>query len=157
VATSDRPIPITKEGLARFKERLDYLINVRRPQVARRIQEARELAGSEASGEYEDAKNEQAMVEGEIRQLEHLIQNAIIIEEHHDSQVVELGSTVTLMDEEGRVVRYTIVGSAEADPKQGRISNESPVGRALLGRRVGEVVEVQAPAGIKRWTVVSLG
>ncbi len=153
---TNKPIPITREGLARFKQRLDYLINVRRPQVAKRIQEARELAGSEASGEFEDAKNEQAMVEGEIRELERIIQNAIIIEEHHGSQMVTLGSTVTLMDEEGRVFRYTIVGSAEADPKQGRISNESPVGQALLGRSVGEVVEVKAPAGVRRWTIAAI-
>lgn len=157
MAMADKPIPVTREGLARFKERLEYLINVRRPQVAKRIQEARELAGSDTSGEYEDAKNEQAMVEGEIRQLETIIQNAVVIEGRPDSQVVDLGSTVTLVDDEGKVYRYTIVGSAEADPKQGRISNESPLGRALLGRRAGEVVEVQAPAGVKRWTIVSLG
>ncbi len=153
---SDKPIPVTREGLARFKERLDYLINVRRPQVAKRIQEARELAGSEASGEFEDAKNEQAMVEGEIRELEHIIQNAVIIEEQHNSQVVVLGSTVTLQAEDGRVFRYTIVGSAEAEPREGRISNESPVGRALLGRRVGDVVEVEVPAGKRRWTILAL-
>jgi len=153
---NDKPTPLTKEGLTRFQERLDYLINSRRAEVAQLIQEARELVGSQNTAEYEDARNEQALVEGEILSLEKLIQNAEIIEEHHDSQRVDLGTTVTILDEKGKKASYTLVGSAEADPKKGRISNESPVGKALLGKRPGDQVKIEAPAGIIHWTVTGL-
>ncbi|MBI1886429.1 MAG: transcription elongation factor GreA [Chloroflexi bacterium] len=153
---AEKPVPLTREGLAKFQEKLDNLINVRRAEVARRIQEARELAGAQNTSEYEDAKNEQALVEGEILDLERLIQNAVIIEEAHDTQRVELGSTVTVINDKGQAAHYTIVGSAEADPRNGRISNESPVGKALLGKRVGDEIEVQAPAGMLRWTITGI-
>ncbi|HXG35546.1 MAG TPA: transcription elongation factor GreA [Dehalococcoidia bacterium] len=149
---TDKPTPLTKEGLAKFKEKLDYLVHVRRPEVAQRIQEARELAGQDAA-EYEDAKNEQALVEGEILTLENLINNAVIIEDSHGTQRVELGCTVTMVNDKKETAQYTLVGSAEADPKAGRISNESPVGKALLGKGVGDTVEIEAPAGIMRWTI----
>jgi transcription elongation factor GreA len=153
---ADKPVPLTKEGLAKLQQELDYLITVERPRVARRIQEARELAGAQNTTEYEDAKNEQGHLEGRILQLQSLIQNASIIEEAHDSQRVTLGSTVTVINEKGQEARYTIVGSAEADPKNGRISNESPVGKALLGKRVGDQVQVNAPAGLLRWTITGI-
>ncbi len=153
---TDKAVLLTKEGLAKLQQELEHLITVERPRVARLIQEARELAGAQNTTEYEDAKNEQARVEGRILQLQALIQNAVIIEEARDLQRVSLGSTVVVINEKGEKARYTIVGSAEADPKNGRISNESPVGRALLGKQVGDEVQIQAPAGILRWTIADI-
>lgn len=151
-----KPVPITKEGLARVQQELDYLTTVERPQVARRIHEARELAGAQNTSEYEDAKNEQARVEGRILELQALIQNAVLIEESRDSQRVSLGATVGVINDKGQEAHYTIVGSAEADPKNGRISNESPLGKVLLGKRIGDEVLVNAPAGIIRWTITRI-
>src|SRR5688500_9968072 len=121
--------PLTKDGLAKLEEELEHLKAVRRPEVARRIQEAKELASPQNNPEYEDAKNEQAFVEGRILTLEQLIQNAVLIDEDgaHHANSVQLGSTVTVHNDKGQEEQYTIVGSAEADPKVGRISNESPV------------------------------
>jgi transcription elongation factor GreA len=152
----DKAVPLTKEGLANLQQELEHLIAMERPRVAHLIQEARELAGAQNTTEYEDAKNEQARVEGRILQLQALIQNAVIIEEAHDSQRVTLGSTVTVVNDKGEQARYTIVGSTEANPKNGRISNESPVGKALLDKRVDEVVQIEAPAGIIRWTITEI-
>jgi transcription elongation factor GreA len=151
-----KSVPITKEGLVKLQQELDHLTSVERPQVARLIQEARELAGAQNTSEYDDAKNEQARVEGRILELQALIQNAVIIEESHDSQRVSLGATVAVVNEKGQEAQYTIVGSAEADPKNGRISNESPVGKALLGKRIGDKVQVNAPAGISRLTITKI-
>jgi len=151
-----KPVPLTKEGLARLQRELDYLINVRRAEVAQRIHDAKEMVGAQNTPEYEDARNEQAFVEGRILTLETIIQNAVVIEEAHDHQRVNLGSTVTVQNHKGEVETYTIVGSAEADPKSHRISNESPVGQALLGKSVGDEVQVNAPAGTLRWTIVRI-
>lgn len=151
-----KPVPLTKEGLEKLKKELDYLVNVRRAEVAQRIHEAKELVGAQNTPEYDDARNEQAFVEGRILTLENIIQNAVIIEEAHDHHRVSLGSTVTVINHKGEREHYTIVGSAEADPKAGRISNESPVGLALLGKSVGDEVEVRAPAGTLRWTIVRI-
>ena len=100
--------------------------------------------------------NEQAFVEGRILTLESIIQNAVVIEEAHDHKRVALGSAVTVQNHKGEKETYTIVGFAEADPKEHRISNESPVGHALLGKAVGDEVQVQAPAGTLRWTILSI-
>ncbi|HXF51673.1 MAG TPA: transcription elongation factor GreA [Dehalococcoidia bacterium] len=154
----DRSVPLTKEGLAKLQEELDYLRNVRRPQVAERIHQSKELASTQNNAEYDDAKNEQAFVEGRILTLERLIQNAVLIDEeeaHHASRV-QLGSDVVVLDENGEKRTFTIVGFTEADPKVGKISNESPVGRALLGHRKGDVVEVVVPAGVKKLTILEI-
>jgi transcription elongation factor GreA len=151
-----KPIPLTKEGLAKLQKELEHLITVRRAEVAKRIHEAKEMVGAQNTPEYEDARNEQAFVEGRILMLENIIQNAVIIEEAHDRQRVGLGSTVTVINHKGERETYTIVGSAEADPKAGRISNESPVGMALLGKSVGDEVQVNAPAGVLHWTIVDI-
>jgi transcription elongation factor GreA len=151
-----KPVPLTKEGLAKLQKELDHLLTVKRAQVAQRIHDAKELVGAQNTPEYEDARNEQAFVEGRILTLENVIQNAVIIEEAHDHQRVSLGSTVTILNHKGAKDHYTIVGSAEADPKAGRISNESPVGVALLGKGVGDEVQVNAPAGVLRWTILEI-
>jgi len=151
-----KPVPLTKEGLAKLTQELDYLHTVRRAEVAQRIHDEKELVGAQNTPEYEDARNEQAFVEGRILTLENVIQNAVLIEEAHDHQRVSLGATVTVLNHKGEKEHYTIVGSAEADPKNGRISNESPVGIALLGKGVGDEVQVHAPAGVLRWTIVEI-
>jgi len=150
-----KPVPLTPEGLAKLERELDYLRTVRRQEVADRIHQAKELASTQNNAEYDDAKNEQAFVEGRILTLEKMIQNAVIIEERHSSRV-ELGSKVSVVNADGKEEHYTIVGSAEASPKDGRISNESPVGRALLGKSVGEEVQVQVPAGVLRLTITTI-
>ena len=151
-----KQVPLTKEGLTKLQGELDQLLTVRRAEVAQRIHDAKELVGAQNTPEYEDARNEQAFVEGRILTLEAIIQNAEIIEETHDHQKLSLGSKVTVLNHKGERENYTIVGSAEADPKAGRISNESPVGQALLAKGVGDEVQVNAPAGVLRWTIVRI-
>ncbi len=151
-----REVPVTKEGLAKIKTELHELINVRRPELAQRIHDSKELVGPQNTPEYEDARTEQAFIEGRIMELEGLIDNAVIIEETHDHQKVSLGSKVKVRNHDGKTVSYMIVGVAEADLKAGKISNESPVGGALLGRTVGEEFEVEAPAGTLTWKIVSV-
>ena len=148
--------PLTKKGLDKLEKELEYLRTTGRAEVAQRIHDAKELVGAQNAPEYEDARNDQAFLEGRILTLENIIQNAVIIEETHDHQRVNLGSTVTILNHKGAKDHYTIVGSAEAEPKEGRISNESPVGVALLGKGVGDEVNVNAPAGTLRWTIVQI-
>jgi transcription elongation factor GreA len=152
--------PITKEGLQKIEEELHYLESVRRTEVADKIRQAKELASTQNNAEYEDAKNEQAMVEGRIQQLQVLIQNAEIIDEDgaHKSKIVTLGSTVKVRSSDGgKTQEYTIVGPAEADPREGKISNESPVGRALMGKKVNEEVDVNAPKGVVTLKITKIG
>jgi len=138
--------PITKEGLERLEQELNYLETERRREVAARIHQAKELASTQNNADYEDAKNEQAMVEGRIQMLQALIQHAEIIDEEgaHKSKRVILGSTVRVKvsDGESKSQEFTIVGPAEADPREGKISNESPVGRALIGKKINDEVRV---------------
>jgi transcription elongation factor GreA len=152
---NNKPEYLTREGLEKYKAELDELVNVRRPEVAARIHEATELGELVENAEYEEAKNEQAFVEGRIQALENLIRNAVLIDEAPATDHVQIGSKVLV--HHGQVQEtYTIVGSAEASPREGRISNESPVGRALLGHRVGDQVVVQTPAGDVTYTIVSI-
>ncbi len=154
----DTPVPMTKEGLAKLEQELEHLKHVRRPEVAERIRQSKELASTQNNAEYDDAKNEQAFVEGRILTLEKLIQDAQIIDEeeaHHATQV-QIGSTVSVVGSDNKIQQFTIVGAPEADPKQGKISHESPVGRALLGKRVGDEVQVDAPKGVMRFTVTKI-
>ena len=153
-----RAFPVTKDGLTRLEEELDHLRNQRRQEVADRIRQAKELASSQNNPEYDEAKNEQAMVEGRILTLEKIIQSAYVIDEERarHSDDVRLGSLVSLLGPGERFQEFTIVGATEASPATGRISNESPVGRALIGRRVGDVVQVMAPSGVINFTVVSI-
>ena len=142
--------PITREGLVKIEEELRHLETVRRQEVADKIRQAKELASTQNNAEYEDAKNEQAMVEGRILQLHSLIQNAELIDEDgaHKSKQVMLGSHVKVKTDEGKAQEYVIVGPAEADPREGKISNESPVGRALIGKKLNDEVQVNVPKGI---------
>ncbi|MER3455381.1 MAG: transcription elongation factor GreA [candidate division GAL15 bacterium] len=149
---------LTPEGLRRLEEELEYLKTVKRKEVAERIKQAKAFGDLSENSEYEDAKNEQAFVEGRILALEQLLRSAKVIQGDGASGQVTIGSRVRVRDlASGEEYEYWIVGSAEADPSQARISNESPVGRALLGRRPGEVVEVQVPAGFLRLQITGLG
>lgn len=150
----EKTVYLTREGLAKLEEELHQLRTVRRQQVAERIRRAKEFTNTVDNAEYDDAKNEQAFVEGRIQALEHKLANAVVIEHQAGpAGYVRLGSQVTVIDTDGLEDVYTIVGSAEADPKTGRISNESPIGRALLGHRTGDKVSVVAPGGSFELTV----
>ena len=131
------------------------MTSVKRPEVAQRIHDAKEHGDLSENAEYEDAKNEQAFVEGRIQTLEALIKNATIIDENHSTDHVQIGSTVEVESPDG-AESFTIVGSTEARPNEGRISNESPVGRALLGRKKGDEVLVSVPAGDYKYKILSI-
>jgi len=137
---------ISKDGLDKLRMELDEMLAVRRPEVAQRIHDAKEHGDLSENAEYEDAKNEQAFVEGRIQALESMIKNATLIDENTSTDHVQIGSTVKVTGDDGDET-FMIVGSAEAKPSDGRISNESPVGHALLGRKKGDKVVVQVPAG----------
>ena len=143
---------ITQEGLEKLKEEIEYLATVKRREVAERIKEAREFGDITENSEYDDAKNEQAMLESRIAALQEKLRLATVIQtEELSTDVVQVGSVVHVKDEKtGKSVKYTIVGSAEAKPEEHKLSNESPVGRALLGRRRNETVAVKVPRGPAR-------
>ncbi|MCS7221672.1 MAG: transcription elongation factor GreA [Anaerolineae bacterium] len=148
---------LTPEGLRKLKEELDYLRNVRRPEVARRIHEAKADGDVSENAGYDEAKNEQAFIEGRIMTLEALLQKAIVIQEAETKEEVRLGSLVSIRElGSNEVETYQIVGSAEVDPRNGKISNVSPLGKALMGRRIGERVTVQTPGGILHFEVVKI-
>jgi len=146
----------TAEGLTKLQAELEHLRSVRRPEVAEKIYRAKERGSTENNAEYEDAKNEQAFVEGRILTLERMLQNAVVIDSSSSCGRVKLGSKVLVRDQDGREQLYTIVGSAEVNPSEGKISNESPVGRALLEQSPGDEVEVSVPAGLLRLKIIGL-
>ena len=149
----DKPVLLTRDGLVKLEHELEELRTVRRAEVAERIKYAKDFGDISENAEYEDAKNEQGMVEGRILTLENMLRNAVPIEEPTERGVVRVGSEVELKDEFGKQV-FTIVGPAEVDVASGRISMESPVGKALLGHRNGESVDVQSPGGSRRVKIV---
>lgn len=155
---SEKEVLLTPAGLHKLEEELEYLKSVKRKEVAERIKVAISYGDISENSEYEDAKNEQAFVEGRIITLEKMLRNARIINENDvDTGVVSIGSTVRLRDIEFKEdVEYHIVGSAESDPADNKISNESPVGRALLGKSVGSMVEVSVPAGVIQYEVLEI-
>jgi transcription elongation factor GreA len=155
---SDQIQYLTPNGLRELEARLEYLRNVRRQEVAARLHQALEEGGELVeNAEYEDAKNEQAFVEGEILRLETILSNAQIIEDTGPKDVVSLGDKVKVQEKGRKETEvFHIVGAAEADPTEGRISNESPLGRALMGHRVGEHVTVRAPDGNIIFTIKAI-
>lgn len=155
---SEKEVVLTLEGLNKLEKELDHLKTVRRREVAERIKQALEFGDISENSEYEDAKNEQGFIEGRILSIEKMLRNAKVIDEHDvHTDMVSVGSKVVLTDLElEEELEYAIVGSAEADPTQHRISNESPVGKALIGQKVGTTVEVNVPAGIRRYRIESI-
>jgi transcription elongation factor GreA len=147
-----KDVILTPEGLEKLKDELETLSTARRREVAERIKEAREFGDISENSEYDDAKNEQAMLESKIAQLQERLRMATVIDSKElSTDVVQVGSVVHVKDEKtGKSVKYTIVGSAEAKPEESKLSNESPVGRALIGHKRGDTVAVQVPRGPAR-------
>ena len=138
---------LTKEGKEELEKRLEYLKIVKRAEITERIKTAREFGDLSENAEYDAAKNEQAMLEGEILEIEAKLKHAVIIKDNDKKDTVSLGSKVDFVTEDGEEYSYEIVGTTEADVELGRISNESPIGNALLGKKAGESAVVKAPAG----------
>lgn len=152
----ERPVYLTREGFEKLQAELNYLRTVRRQEVARRLHEALAEGDILENAELEAARNEQAFVEGRILELEDLLRRAEIIEEGGPNEVVRVGSRVTVVEGKGPPETYHIVGPAEASPSEGKISYESPLGRALLGHRVGDEVTVNAPDGALTFRVLAI-
>lgn len=148
---------ITEDGLRKLQEELDYLIHVRRPEVARQIADAKADGDVSENAGYDEAKTAQGFLEGKILTLKNTISTAVVIRENGSKELVDIGCTVTIRDADyGDEETYTIVGSAEVDPQNGRISLKSPIGRALMGHRKGETVDVQSPGGSTRFEIVKI-
>lgn len=158
IKMADKEVILTPSGLKKLEEELEHLKTVKRREVAERIKIAIGYGDISENSEYEDAKNEQAFIEGRIITLEKMLRNAKIInDEEVVTDVVSIGSTVKLKDLEfDEEVEYTIVGSAESDPTENMISNESPVGKALLGKQIGATVEVNVPAGVIKYEILDI-
>ncbi len=144
---------LTKEGKEELEKRLEYLKVTKRAEITERIKTAREFGDLSENAEYDAAKNEQAMVEGEIVEIENKLKFAVIIKDSAKKGTVSLGSNVDFIDEDGELYSYEIVGTTEADVESGKISNESPIGNALLGRKAGDKVSVPAPVGVMTYTI----
>ena len=147
-----KDVLLTPEGLDKLKAEIEYLSNDKRREVAERIKEAREFGDISENSEYDDAKNEQAMLEARIASLEDKLRSASVIDPAElDKDVVRVGSLVSVKDEgSGKSLKYTIVGSTESDPSENKLSNESPVGKALVGRKRNDTVKVTLPSGKNR-------
>lgn len=154
----EKEIILTESGFKKLKDELQYLKSVRRKEVAKRIKEAREYGDINENSEYDDAKNEQAFLEGRIKSLEQMVRFAkIIAKGDKEDHIVGVGDEVVLLDLElDERFTYTIVGSAEADPSKNRISNESPIGQAIINKEVGDVVKVEVPAGVLTFQILEI-
>ena len=148
---------LTPEGYQKLEEELDLLKNVRRPEVAAAIHEAKMDGDVSENAGYEEAKRQQAFLEGRIITVETMLKNAVLIEANGPSDTVVLGSRVTVVEDGFDPETYTIVGSAEANPGDGRISNESPLGKALIGQKEGDTVAFEAPGGQVQMKLISIG
>lgn len=152
---TDSQTVITRDGYQRIVKELDELKNVKRKEIAARIQDAKELGDLSENAEYSEAKNEQGFIEGRIAELENLLKTVSVVDTPTDSHVVHVGSTVTVKGK-GQTRNFTIVGSNEADPSAGKVSNESPFGKAFIGKRAGETVTVQAPGGASSYEIAAI-
>ncbi len=154
-----KDVILTPEGLENLKKEIAYLSVEKRKEVAERIKEARDFGDISENSEYDDAKNEQAMLEGRIATLEDKLRSASVIDSSElDNDIVRVGSLVNVKDEaSGKSLKYTIVGSTESNPSENKLSNESPVGKALVGRKRGDTVKVPAPKGERKLTISEIG
>jgi len=154
----NQDIVLTPEGLKKVKAELEELKSVARKRVADRIREAKQFGEIGENSEYEDAKAEQAVIEGRIETLQYILQNAVIVAAPEKDGRVAVGSFVRLRDAGGgEEVEYHLVGALEADPTEHRISNQSPLGEALIGHTAGETVKVQTPGGLRTYVILSVG
>ncbi len=149
-------VNITQQGLEKIKAELKELEGARRPAVIERIQRARELGDLSENAEYAEAKDEQAFIEGRIAELRRIINNAVIIEKSGQSDVVSLGSKIKVHSEQESEQEFIIVGANEVDPSTGKISDQSPIGRALLGKKNGDMVEVKTPGGVTIFKILNI-
>lgn len=155
--SEEQEVLLTAEGFKKLEDELEHLKTVRRREVAARIKQAIDFGDLSENSEYDDAKNEQAFIEGRIVELGSKLSHAKIIMEAGGAKKAVMGSTIVLEDlETGEKMTYTLVGSMEADPMQNKISNESPVGHSILGKAVGAVVDVQAPAGVLKYKITDI-
>ena len=157
--SNDKEVILTLDGLAKLEKELEHLKTVRRREVAERIRQALEFGDISENSEYDDAKNEQGFIEGKILSIEKMLRNAKVIDEQdgHQTDVVRLGSRVTLEEVNGGgEAEYTIVGSAEANPVENKISNESPVGKSVIGHKVGDIVNVVVPMGTIQYKIKAI-
>ena len=154
----DKETILTIKGKEKIEKELEQLKTVRRKEIAERIKQAIEFGDISENSEYDEAKNEQAQVEEKILKLENLLKKAVIIDEDEIStDLVSIGSTVHVKENgQSETLQYTIVGSAEADPYESKISNQSPVGRALIGKKVGDQVEIQIPDGLTTYEIIKI-
>lgn len=154
---SEKPVYLTREGRDKLAEELEYLTRVTRMEVARRIAEAKDLGDLSENSEYEEAKRAQAFAEGRIREVQFQLSNAQLIDEGvNGEKIVRIGTRVTVREDDGEENTYTIVGSAEAKPREGKISNESPIGQALLDKRKNGTAIVETPAGSYKLKIVKI-
>lgn len=155
---TEEPVLLTKAGFIKLEGELQELRTVKRAEVAEAIREAQELGPDQLDAQYEDAKNQQAFLEGRIAEIERTLEAATIIDEESaaKSKTVQVGSNVSVKGKDGKIRKYQVVGPTEADPTQGRISHKSPVGRALLGKKKGDQVTIQAPAGDVELTITTI-
>jgi len=153
---SNQAVYLTKKGRKKIEEELVYLLDTKRQEVASRLHEAMEDGELIENAEYEAAKNEQAFVEGRILEIEHMLSSAQEIKQTRSKDMVRIGSTVEVKQDGSSKETYTIVGAAEANPKEGLISNESPLGHALLQGKIGDKIEVDAPAGTLNFKIVTI-
>lgn len=144
---NDKQTFITPDGLEKLKQELDILKNVKRKEIAERIQEAKELGDLSENAEYSEAKEEQSFIESRVLELEAITRNISVIKKTKKTGQIQIGSSFNVENEQGKIFHYTIVGKSEADPAGGKISNESPLGEAFLGKKSGESVAVSVPAG----------
>lgn len=153
-----KKVLLTSEGLKKLQDELDNLKNVRRKENTAALKIAKSFGDLSENSEYDEAKNEQAEIEARISEIENMLKNAEIIDESEiATDVVSIGSKVTVKDvEDGEICEYLIVGSTEADPIKGKISDESPVGSALLGHKISEIVSVEAPMGVLEYEIVNI-
>jgi transcription elongation factor GreA len=151
-------VMLTEEGFEKLEKELDYLENEKRREVAKRIKVAREFGDISENSEYNDAKNEQAFVEGRIQEIKNMLNNAHVVKDDEvTDKKVNLGTTVVLHDLDNEdEISYTLVGSAEADPLNYKISNESPIGKAILGHAIGDKVKVETPGGQVTYKIISI-
>lgn len=151
---------LTREGYEMLSRELEDLVKNKRREVAERLKEAKKFGGSELgeNSEYEYAKNEQAFIEGRIEQLSEILQNCVIVDEKdRESEVVDVGSTVIVKDlDENRTKKFKLVSAVESNPETGKISDESPLGRTLLNKKIGDVVEVKTPQKIKKFKIIDI-
>lgn len=150
-----KKIYLTKEGLDELKKEFDQLTKVKRPDILERVSQARSMGDLSENAEYVAAREELSFIDGRIDELDELIKQAVLIQETHSKGLVKLGSTVTV-NIKGKKEVFMVVGEWEADPHEKKISHESPLGKALLGKKVGEKVEVEAPAGTVVYTIASV-